>query len=105
MKHQCLHSHSKLEFYYGIVSGVSSGVCTKALRVSVQVELCQDRALDLEKLVQDPEYEGGTRVNILQSAPYNPLVLQEKLESLETSLAEKERQLLGAHYSRWSEAT
>ena len=57
--------------------------------------MCQDRALELEKLVQDPEFEGGTRVNILQGTPYNPLVLQEKLESLETSLAEKERQLLG----------
>lgn len=61
--------------------------------------MCQDRALELEKLVQDPQFEGGTRVNILQSAPYNPLVLQEKLESLETTLAEKERQLLGIQNS------
>ena len=61
----------------------------------MQVDLCQDRGLELEKEVQNPRHADGKRVNILGGKAPDLVVLQEKIEALEGQLAEKERELLG----------
>ena len=50
----------------------------------------ENRTLELEKLVQDPEFEGGASVIKMFTQS-----ITEELESLKTTLIEKERQLLG----------
>ena len=57
----------------------------------------EDRALELEKLVQDPEFEGGTSVKRMftQSMRKSRWYCREARITRESALAEKERQLLG----------
>lgn len=62
------------------------------MTLQIQLQHCQDRMLDLEKSLENPYDE--TRVRHLEGNDLPPADLQDKIELLETRLAEKEENLL-----------
>lgn len=60
--------------------------------LQIQLQQCQDRMLELEKDLEDPYDE--SRVRYLTGKDPTPGEIQNKVEELETRLAEKEEQLL-----------
>ncbi|XP_060560310.1 coiled-coil domain-containing protein 146-like [Ruditapes philippinarum] len=60
--------------------------------LQIQLQQCQDRMLELEKDLENPYDE--KRVRYLEGKDLPPAEMHEKIEDLETRLAEKEEQLL-----------
>ncbi|XP_015208078.2 coiled-coil domain-containing protein 146 [Lepisosteus oculatus] len=64
----------------------------EVVTLQIQLSECQDRVLELEKTLEDPETQNRTRV--LEGKDPTPPELVKKIEQLEIRLAEREEQLL-----------